>query len=93
MDPCKNHPSILKIKSEVSSKSCSDSGSSRNILVVTSDDVEKLLKFSNSKKEAVTDRLSIKLVKFASEVLSKPRTTVLFRPLFQTGQRLLLLFL
>ena len=71
MDPCKNHPSILKIKSEVSSKSCSDSGFSRNILVVTSDEVEKLLKFSNSKKEAVTDRLSIKLVKFASEVLSK----------------------
>ena len=93
MDPCKNHPSILKIKSEVSSKSCSDSGFSRNILVVTSDEVEKLLKFSNSKKEAVTDRLSIKLVKFASEVLSKSRTTVLFRPLFQTGQRLLLLFL
>ena len=54
MDPCKNHPSILKIKSEVSSKSYSDSGSSRNILVVTSDEVEKLLKFSNSKKEAVT---------------------------------------
>ena len=54
MDPCKHHPSILKIKSEVSSKSCSDSGFSRNILVVTSDEVEKLLKFSKSKKEAVT---------------------------------------
>ena len=72
MDPCKNHPSIFKIKSEVNSKSCSNSGFSRNILVVISDEVEKLLKLSNSKKEAVTDRLSIKLVKFASEVLSKP---------------------
>ena len=71
IDRYKNHPSILKIKSEVSSKSCSDSYFSRNILV-TSDEVEKLLKFLNSKKTAGTDRLPIKLVKLASEVLSKP---------------------
>ena len=45
----KNHPSIPKIKSEVSSKSCSDSDFSRNILV-TSDELEKMLKSLNSKK-------------------------------------------
>ena len=66
-----NHPSILKMKLEGSSKSCSDSDFSRNILV-TSDEVEKMLKSLNSKKSAGTARLSIKLVKLASEVLSKP---------------------
>ena len=71
IDRYKNHPSILKIKSEVSSKSCSDSDFSRNILV-TSDEVEKMLKSLNLKKAAGTDRLPIKLVKLASEVLSKP---------------------
>ena len=69
--PYKNHPSILKIKLEVSSKSCSDSDFSRNILV-TSDEVEKMLKSLNSKIAAGTDRLPIKLVELASEVLSKP---------------------
>ena len=71
IDRYKNHPSILKIKSEVSSKSFSDSDFSRNILV-TSDEVVKMLKSLNSKKAAGTDRLPIKLVKLASEVLSKP---------------------
>ena len=71
IDRYKNHPSILKIKSEVSSKSCSDRNFSRNILV-TSDEVEKMLKFLNSKKAAGTDRLPIKLVKLTSEALSKP---------------------
>ena len=71
IDRYKNHPSILKIKSEVSSKPCSDRNFSRNILV-TSDEVEKMLKFLNSKKAAGTDRLPIKLVKLTSEVLSKP---------------------
>ena len=71
IDRYKNHPSILKIKSEVSSKSCSDSDFSCNILV-TSDEVEKMLKSLNSKKAAGTDRLPIKLVKLASAVLSKP---------------------
>ena len=46
IDRHKNHPSICKIKSEVSSKSFSDSNFSRNILV-TSDEVEKMLKSSN----------------------------------------------
>ena len=55
IDRYKNHPSILKIKSEVSSKSCSDSDFSRNILV-TSDEVEKMLKSLNSKKAAGTNR-------------------------------------
>ena len=67
----KNHPSILEIKSEVSFKSCSDSDFSRNILV-TSDEVEKMLKSLNSKKVAGTDRSPIKLVKLAFEALSKP---------------------
>ena len=71
IDRYKNHPSILKIKPEVSSKSCSDSDFSRNILV-TSDEVEKMLKSLNSKKVAGTDRLPIKLVQLASEVFSKP---------------------
>ena len=71
IDRYKNHPSILKIKSEVSSKSCSDSDFSRNILV-TSDEVEKILKSLNPKKAAGTDRLPIKLIKLASEFLSKP---------------------
>ena len=71
IDRYKNHRSIVKIKSEVSSKSCSDSDFSRNILV-TSDEVEKMLKSLNLKKAAGTDRLSIKLVKLASEVFSKP---------------------
>ena len=71
IDRYKNHPSILKIKSEVSSKSFSDSDFSRNILV-TSDEVEKMLKSLNSKKAAGTDRLPVKLVKLASSVLSKP---------------------
>ena len=44
---------------------------SHNILV-TSDEVKEMLKPLNSKKAAGTDRLSIKLVKLASEVLSKP---------------------
>ena len=46
LDRYKSHPSICKIKSEVSSKSFSDSNFSRNILV-TSDEVEKMLKSSN----------------------------------------------
>ena len=71
IDRYKNHPSILKIKSEVSSTSCSNRDFSRNILV-TSDEVEKMLKSLNSKKTAGIDRLPIKLVKLASEVLSKP---------------------
>ena len=50
IDRYKNHPSIHKTKSEVSSKSCSDSDFSRNILV-TSDEVEKMLKYLNSKKQ------------------------------------------
>ena len=57
-----------------------------------------MLKSLNLKKAAGTDRLSIKLVKLASEVFSKPLyiypwTTVLLRSLFQTGQKLLLSFL
>ena len=70
IDRYKNHPSILKIKLEVSSKSF-DSYFSSNILV-TSDEVEKRLKSLNSKKAARMDRLPIKLVKLASEILSKP---------------------
>ena len=62
IDRYKNHPSIHKIKSEVSSKSFSDSDFSRNILV-TSDEVGKMLKSLNSKKAAGTDRLPIKLDK------------------------------
>ena len=71
IDRYKNHPSICKTKPEVSSKSFSDSDFSCNILV-TSDEVEKMLKSLNSKKAAGTDRLLIKLVKLSSEVLSKP---------------------
>ena len=67
----KKHPSIVKIKSEVSSKSSSDSDFFRNILV-TSDEVEKMLNYLNSNKAAGTDKLPIKLVKLAPEVLSKP---------------------
>ena len=96
IDRYKNHPSIHKIKSEVSSKSDSDSDFSRNILV-TSGEVEKMLKSLNSKKAAGTDRLPIKLVKLASEVLSKPLSMAMNNSitstLFQTGQKLLLLFL
>ena len=67
IDRNKNHPSTLKIKSEVSSKSCSDSDFSRNNLV-TSDNAEKMLKSLNSKKAAGTHRLLIKLVKLTFEV-------------------------
>ena len=49
IDRYKNHPSILKIKSEVSSKSCSDSDFPHNILV-TSGEVEKMLRFFTLKK-------------------------------------------
>ena len=52
IDRYKNHPSILKIKSEVSSKSCSDDDFSRNILV-TLDEVEKMLQSLNSIKQLV----------------------------------------
>ena len=52
IDRYKNHPSILKIKSEVSSKSCSDGDFSRNILV-TLDEVEKMLQSLNSIKQLV----------------------------------------
>ena len=62
---------LVSLKSEVSSKSFSESDCSRNILV-TSDEVEKLLTSLNSQKAAGTDRFPIKLVKLASEVLSKP---------------------
>ena len=65
IDRYKNHPSICKTKPEVSSKSFSDSDFSCNILV-TSDEVEKMLKSLNSKKAAGTDRLLIKLVKLSS---------------------------
>ena len=75
IDRYKNHPSILKIKSEVISKSCSDSDFSRNILV-TSDESRKNVKIFKLKKAAGTDRLPIKLVKLASEVLPKPLSTV-----------------
>ena len=71
IDRDKNHPSILKTKSKLSSKSCSDSDISRNNLV-TSDDVEKKLESLHSKKAAGTDRLPIKLVKLTSGALSKP---------------------
>ena len=47
IDRYKNHPSILKMKSEVSSKSCSDSDFSR-IILVTSDEAEEMLKPLNS---------------------------------------------
>ena len=46
IDHYKNHPSILKTKSEVSSKSCSGSDFSRKFLL-TSDEVEKMLKYLN----------------------------------------------
>ena len=46
LDRYKNHPSILKIKLEISSKYCSVSDFSRNILV-TSDEVGKMLKSLN----------------------------------------------
>ena len=65
IDRYKNHPSICKIKLEVSSKSFSDSNFFRYILV-TSDEVEKMLKSLNSKKAAGTDRLPIKLVKLVN---------------------------
>ena len=52
IDRYENHPSILKIKSEVSSKSCSDDDFSRNILV-TLDEVEKMLQSLNSIKQLV----------------------------------------
>ena len=71
IDLYKNHPSICKIKSEVSSKSFSNNDLSHNVLV-TSDEVEKKLKSLNSKTAAGTDRLPIKLVKLVAEVLSKP---------------------
>ena len=50
IDRYKNHPGICKTKWEVSSRSFSDSNFSRNILV-TSDEVEKILKHLNSKKD------------------------------------------
>ena len=71
IDRYRNHPNILKIKSEVISESCSNSDFCSNILV-TSDEVEKMLKSLNSKKADGTDRLPIKLIKLASEFLSKP---------------------
>ena len=46
LDRYKNHPSILKIKLEISSEYCSVSDFSRNILV-TSDEVGKMLKSLN----------------------------------------------
>ena len=49
-DRYKHYLSICKIKSEVSSKSFSDSHFSRNILL-TSDQEEKMLKTLNSKKQ------------------------------------------
>ena len=48
IDRYKNHLSICKIKSEVSSKSFSDSDFSRNILV-TSGEVEKMMIFKLKK--------------------------------------------
>ena len=76
IDRYKNYPSILKIKSEVSSNSSSDSDFSRNILL-TSDEVEKIFKTLNSKKAAGTNRLPIKLLKLASEVILKPLSIVI----------------
>ena len=70
IDRYKNHLSICKIKLEVSSKSFSDSGFSRNILV-TSDEAEKKLKSLNSTIASGTNRLPIKLVKLTYEVLLK----------------------
>ena len=64
----KDHPSNLKIKYELSSKSRFDNDLSPYIFV-TLDEVEKLL---NSNKAAGRDKLPIKLNKIVSEILSKP---------------------
>lgn len=64
----KNYHSKLKIKYEVSFRPCFDNDHSPYIFV-TSDEVEKLL---NSKKAAGRDKLSIRLNKIVSEILSKP---------------------
>ena len=76
IDRYKNHPSIIKIKWEIGSKSWSDTDFSRNILVI-SDEVEKVLNSLNSEEAAGTDRMPIPLVKLVSEVLSKPLSSAM----------------
>ena len=61
-----------RIKSAVSSKSCSVRDFSRNFLVTLDKVKGKMLKSLNLKKAAGANRLPIKSVKLASEVLSKP---------------------
>ena len=57
IDRYKNQPSICKIKSEVSSKSFFHSNFSRNILV-TSDEVEKVLKSLKKQMVKIDCRLN-----------------------------------
>ena len=70
IDRYKNHPSILKIKSEVSSKSCSDSDFSRNILV-TSDEVEKILTFKLKKSSCYRSQPAFTCSKLTIETLEQ----------------------
>ena len=73
-----NHSSITKIKSSMPVKShLSSNNTLASVRRVTSDEVNLILKSLNAKKASGTDKIPIKLVKLASNYLSKPLATAI----------------
>ena len=73
-----NHSSIIKIKNSMSVKShLSSNNTLASVRQVTSDEVNLILKSLNAKKASGTDKIPTKLVKLASNYLSKPLATAI----------------
>ena len=73
-----NHSSITKIKNSMPVKShLSSNNTLASVRQVTSDEVNLILKSLNAKKASGTDKIPTKLVKLASNYLSKPLATAI----------------
>ena len=74
----KNHSSITKIKNSLPVKShLSSNNTLASVRQVTSDEVNLILKSLNAKKASGTDNIPTKLIKLASNYLSKPLATAI----------------
>ena len=73
-----NHSSITKIKNSMPVKNhLSSNNTLASVRQVTSDEVNLILKSLNAKKASGTDKIPTKLVKLASNYLSKPLATAI----------------
>ena len=73
-----NHSSITKIKNSMPVKShVSSNNTLASVRQVTSDEVNLILKSLSAKKASGTDKIPAKLVKLASNYLSKPLATAI----------------